>query len=317
MKFKKILTIGVSESSLGSKYWNRLDDLTEKRVSVQKDSADIKAELKDADCVLVNPFVFTFEKNLIDEAPLLKYIGVLSTAFGNVDYNHAAAKNIAVCNIPNYSTEAVAEFAFGSLLDSLRELERAKTQAKDGNYSEDTFFNTSEIKGKKFGIIGLGNIGSKMAEIALAFGADVMYWSKNRKEKLENGGIKYISVEEIVTECDIISLNLAFNKDTENFLNAVLILKIKKGAVLINLAPNELIDLNALEKRLSNGDITYIMDHSDELTSEQASELSKHKNCIIYPPIGYTTKEATIEKQEIFVGNIENFLQGSPTNKVN
>ena len=93
--------------------------------------------------------------------------------------------------------------------------------------------------------------------------------------------------------------------------------KIKKGAVLINLAPNELIDLNALEKRLSNGDITYIMDHSDELTSEQASELSKHKNCIIYPPIGYTTKEATIEKQEIFVGNIENFLQGSPTNKVN
>ena len=317
MNFKKILTIGISESSISPKYWNKIDNLTEKRISLQKDSTNIKTELKDADCVLINPFVFTFEKNLIDDAPSLKYIGVLSTAFGNVDYNHATTKDITVCNIPNYSTEAVAEFAFGILLESLRDLERAKTQAKGSDYSEATFFNTSEIKGKKFGIIGLGNIGSRIAEIALVFGADIKYWSKNRKENLESKGVQYVSIEELVSECDIISLNLAFNKDTENILNAPLISKLKKDAILINLAPNELIDLNALEKRLSDKDITYIMDHSDELTAEQATKLSKHKNCIIYPPIGYTTKEATIEKQEIFVRNIEKFLQGSPTNKVN
>ena len=93
--------------------------------------------------------------------------------------------------------------------------------------------------------------------------------------------------------------------------------KIKKGAILINTAPNELVDLEALEKRLSDNDIIYIMDHSDELSLEQAEHLSKHKNCIIYPPIGYTTKEASKEKQEIFVGNIRNFLNGEVTNKVN
>ncbi|MCK5591427.1 MAG: hypothetical protein KAI72_05680 [Candidatus Pacebacteria bacterium] len=83
------------------------------------------------------------------------------------------------------------------------------------------------------------------------------------------------------------------------------------------IAPNELVDLEALENRLSNNDMTYIMDHSDELSSKQAEQLSKHKNCIIYPPISHTTKEASKEKQETFVGNIRNFLKGEATNKVN
>jgi phosphoglycerate dehydrogenase-like enzyme len=100
-------------------------------------------------------------------------------------------------------------------------------------------------------------------------------------------------------------------------MNDTRIKRIKSGALLLNLAPNELVDFVALEKRLAKGDIVYIADHSDEMTPEQIKLLSKHKNCILYPPIGYTTKEATMGKQEIFVKNIENFLKGSPTNKVN
>lgn len=317
MKFKKILTIGISESSLDTNYWKKIDNLTEKRISLPGDSSEIKKQIADADCLLVNPFVFKVEKQLIDVAPKLKYIGVLATAYGKVDYEYAATKNITVCNIPGYSTEAVAEFVFGAILESLRGLGRAKKQAEKGNYSESTFFNTSEIKGKKFGIVGLGRIGSRVAELALAFRADVRYWSRNRKKEFEVKGIKYQKVEKLLSESDFISLHLAFNKETETFINKDRISMIKSGTLFLNLAPNELVDLDALEKRLAKGDMVYIMDHSDELTPEQAKQLSKYKNCIIYPPIGYTTKEATVEKQEIFVGNLEDFLKGTSKNKVN
>jgi len=132
MKFQKILTIGIGEASLSADYWKKLDSLAEKRISLAKDSPEIKDQLKDTDCLLVNPFAFKVEKEHIDAAPKLKYIGVLATAYGKVDYEYAATKNIAVCNIPGYSTEAVAELAFGVILEHIRDLERAKAQARGG-----------------------------------------------------------------------------------------------------------------------------------------------------------------------------------------
>ena len=233
MKFKKVLTIGIKDSSLDEEYWKIIDELSEKRVSISADSNEINDQLKDTDCLLINPFVFEVKKELIDLAPELKYISVLATAYGKVDCEYATIKNIAVCNIPDYSTEAVSEFVFGAILENLRDLERAKKQAREGDYSEDTFFNTSEIRGKKFGVIGLGNIGSRVAELASAFGANVSYWSKNRKKELEKtNNIKFQDAQTIFSECDFISLHLAFNQETEYFVNKEMIGKIKKELYL-------------------------------------------------------------------------------------
>ena len=162
----------------------------------------------------------------------------------------------------------------------------------------------------------MGRIGGRIAELALAFGAKVSYWSKNRKRDAEAKGIQYQEIETLLSESDFISINLALNKETEGLMNATRLNKIKHGAILINLAPNELIDFIALEKKLAQSDITYIADHTDEMSGELLKTLSKYKNCILYPPIGYQTKEATMLKQEIFVGNIEKFLKGNPVNKV-
>lgn len=317
MKFKKIVTIGIGEQKLDPEYWRRIQALTEKFVMLPKDSPEINKQIADADCLLVNPFVFKVDKNLIDLAQKLKFIGVLATGYGAIDFEYAAKKDVVVCNIPGYSTEAVAEFAFALILDHIRDLDKAKAQIKAGDYSEPTFSNCYEIKSKKFGVVGLGRIGGRIAEIALGFGADVYYWSRNRKKGIEKKGVKYQEIEKLLSECDFISINLALAKETEGFMNTTLVDKIKHNAVLLNLAPNELVDFRALENRLKKGDITYIFDHPDELTIEQARQLSKYKNCIIYPPIGFQTEEARISKQEIFVGNIENFLKGTPTNKVN
>ena len=219
--------------------------------------------------------------------------------------------------MPDYSTEAVAEFAFAAILEHIRELERAKAQAKHGDYSE-ADFQGSEIKGKVFGVIGLGRLGGRIAEIALnGFGADVRYWSRRRKESFEAKGIHYQEVNTLLKESDFLSLNLALVPDTTNFLSAEKIRYIRPGTVVINLAPIELVDINGLEQRLKIGDITFILDHSPRLTSEQRRQLTKYSNCIIYPPIAYTTREGTSAKLRIFVDNLENFLKGAPSNKVN
>ena len=110
---------------------------------------------------------------------------------------------------------------------------------------------------------------------------------------------------------------MALNPETNGFLNAKRIAMIKSSAVVINTAPMELINTSALEKRLKKKDLTIILDHSDELEPTTIIQLSKYPNCILYPPIGYTTQEATSLKREIFVNNLENFLKGKPTNKVN
>ncbi|MBI2175427.1 MAG: hypothetical protein HYU35_01705 [Parcubacteria group bacterium] len=314
-KIKKILTIGIGEFALDSAYWQRIKVLAEKIINLPKDSSEIKSELIDTDCLLTG-FGIIVNKEIIDSAPGLKYIGVLATAYGKVDVDYAKSKRISVCNIPGYATEAVAEFVFGIILEHVREIERGKKQTREDNYSE-AGFSAVEIKNKIFGILGLGRIGSRVAEIALGFGADVRYWNVDRRKEFEIKGVKYEDADILISKCDFLSLHFAQVKDTENFLNKERIQKIKKGAVVINTAPMELVDIDALEKRLVDKDITFILDHSDEMSSENIKKLSKFENCIIYPPIAYITKEARIAKQEIFVGNIESFLEGSLINQVN
>lgn len=189
-------------------------------------------------------------------------------------------------------------------------MEKAKKVARDGDFSGDGF-SATEIKGKKFGIVGLGRIGQRVAEIAKGFGAEVVYWSRNKKK-----GFKYEDLDNLIKTSDFLSLHVSKNKETEKILNAKRINSIKKGAIVVNVSPMELVDLNALEKRLVKGDITFIFDHPDEMDKKDVTRLAKHKNCIVYPPIGYVTKEASENKRKIFVSNLENFLKGKATNVV-
>lgn len=308
--FTKMLCLNFEEGNLRPEYWKRIDKITKEKILLPADSPDIKKHL-DADCLLLK-LGMGADKALIDSMPNLKYIGMYGTGFGRIDAAYAAKKGITVCNIAGYATEGVAEFVFASLLEHLREVTRAKIQAQTANFSEASYTGT-EIKGKTFGVIGLGRIGGRVAQIAKGFGANVVYWSHKQK----NAGFKYIEVETLLKTSDIVSLHMSFNPETKGFLDTKRIAMIKSGAVVINTAPMELVDITALEKRLKKGDSTFILDHSDELDPAVAKRLLKFDNCILYPPIAYTTKEATKLKQDIFVSNLENFLAGKPMNKVN
>lgn len=315
MKFRKVLLLNYSGKELQPPYWDRIDKLCKEKVLLPADDPALVEQLQGTDCLLVK-LGAKIGKDIINEAPNLRYIGMLGTGYGGINDSYAASKNVAVCNIAGYATEGVAEFTFAVILDYTREIERAKRQAREGNYSEASFTGT-EIRGKNFGVIGLGSIGGRTAEIAMGFGANVRYWSRRRKDDYEKMGIQFQAVDDLLRDSDFVTINLALNADTENFLNRDRIQIIKKGAVVVNPSPMELVDLDALVMRLKQGDIAFILDHSDEMTSDQLELLKPYSNCVVCPPIAYTTEEATALKQDIFVSNLENFLAGSPTNKVN
>lgn len=317
MKFKKILVVGISKNALDKRYWDQINNLTDHLVFVTEGDKDLSGKLTDTDCLLV--YFNGVDKTMIDEAPNLKYIGALATGVGKIDTTYASSKEIVVTNIPGYSTESVAELVFAVLLENMREIARAKKESKEGNRDE-TSFSAMEIKGKTFGILGMGRIGQRVAEIASdGFRANVLYWSLNRKEKLENSHIKYDELDNLIPRCDILSLHFALNSETENILNADRISKIKDGAIVINTAPMELLDLYGLEKRLQRGNITFIFDHTDlgDISEQNLKRLQQYDNCISYPVLGYISKEARAAKQEMFVKNILSFLEGKPTNTVN
>ena len=315
MAFKKTLLVNIQESALDKEYWNKIDSITETKVFLPKDSPQIIQELKDTDCLLVG-FATPVTKEHIDSAPKLKYIGTLAVAYHKIDTVYARKKGIPVTNIAGYCTESVAEFIIGTILNEIRQLDEGKKRSKNKNY-DFAGMSASEIKGKIFGVFGLGNIGKRTAELAHGFGADVRYWNRTRKSDCEARGIKYEDKDTLLKNADFISINFAHTPDTDTFLDEVAFSKIKPGAIVVNTVPMETTDLVALEKRLKKNNLIFILDHSDEMKQEELDILHKYKNCIIYPPIAFISKEARVNKQNLFVGNIENFLKGNPTNVVN
>lgn len=311
MKFNKALLININESALDASHWQQLDELVERKVSLLKEDPGIQRELADADCLLLG-FGVPVTKEMVDRASSLKYIGILATAYGKVDANYTKEKGIPVSNLGGYSTEAVAEFSIAAIFETIRQLEEGKQRGRGGNYSE-VGLHAKEIKGKVFGVIGLGSIGKRVAELANGLGAEVRYWSRKKKDV----PFAYQDADTLISESDYLSINLAQTPETEKFLNKKRLQGLKKGAVVIHTVPMELVDIDALVERLQQGDITFILDHSDETPKEDMDKLSRYANCIIYPPMAYITEEAQLAKQEMFVENMRAYLQGSPKNVVN
>ena len=313
MIFKKILFVNIQESTLDPAFWKKIDSMTEKKVFLPKDSPKIMQEIQDTDCLLVG-FATPATKEHIDAAPHLKYIGTLAVAYHKIDTTYARKKGIPVTNIAGYCTDSVAEFIMATILSEIRHLPEERERARSKNY--DFIESATEIKGKICGVFGLGNIGTRTAQLAQAFGADVRYWSRTRKKDAEQKGITYEEKDTLLKNADFISINFAHTPETEKFFDADAFSKIKPGAIVVNTVPMETIDLDALEKRLQKNDMTFILDHSDEMMQEDVNLLQKYSNCIIYPPIGIS-KEARINKQKVFVENMGSFLKGTPINVVN
>lgn len=316
-----MLFLDIPKDSVAPAYLKRIQDqfktsaFLKTGAFLQRKDPELKAELKDADAILAS-ISTKVDKEIIDAAPNLKYVGVFSTAFNAVDAKYARSKGVVVCNLGGYSTEAVAEFTFAALFEHLRALEKAKEQARKEDYSFDKFMGV-ELKNRTLGVIGAGKIGSRIAEIGLGIGMKVIYFSRKNKPAIEKLGAQKKTLEEVLSESDFLALALALNKETQGIIAKDKINLIGEGAVLINIAPLPLLDQEAVMKRANEGKLTFIFDHSDDLKPEEAKKYLKTKNCVVYPPIAFRTEEATLTRLETFASNVENFVKGKPQNVVN
>ncbi len=311
MKFKKAVLVNISDIHFDKKYWDQIDELVETRVSLGRDDPKLMDELKDCDCLMLG-FQVPTDKDIFEATPHLKLINILATAYGTVNLEEASKRNIPVCNLAGYSTEAVAEFTIAILLYQIRQLEEGVKRGKAGNYDFEGM-SARELKGSTFGVVGLGSIGGRVAELAAGFGANVSYWSRSKK----NVSFTYKELDQLLADSDYLSINVAQTPDTEKLINHDNVSKIKVGAVVISTVPPEVVDTAAIASRLAKKDIVYISDHGDEMKKEDLAKLKSFDNCLLLPAIGFITGEARINKQEIFVSNLRAALAGKPQNAVN
>lgn len=310
MKFKKAVLINISDTHFDKKYLGELNTLVDKKVSLDRNDSKLMSELKDCDCLLLG-FQVTIDKEILDAAPNLKFINILATAYGTVDLKASAKRNIPVCNLGGYSMESVAEFTIAAILHEMRNLGEGLKRTRSNNYSFEGI-RARELKNSNFGVIGLGRIGNRVAELAHGFGANISYWSHTKKQS----PFQYKELNDLLSTCKYISVNVAESPETLKLLNTANLSLIKSDSILISTVPPSVINTEALIERLSKKDITFIFDHPEEMESG-LDKLKLLSNCVIYPPIAFLSDEARIAKQEIFIANMKEFLAGKIQNKVN
>ena len=182
MKAKKIVLVDYSKDSLETDVLDRLKTLSNSLVSVNSsERRDLSKEVKDADAILIRYFT-KIDKEIIDLSPNLKYIGTNAISISNIDVGYANSKNITVTNAAGYCDNGIAEFIFAVLLSHARELEAARANVKKNDFKVDQYIGW-ELKDKTFGIVGLGRIGKRVAQIALGLGMSVMHFSRSKKRR--------------------------------------------------------------------------------------------------------------------------------------
>ena len=279
---------------------------------------EVAEKIADADIVICNKT--KLDSHTLRLAENLKYIGLFATGYNNIDIDYCREHNFAVCNAGSYSTNAVAQHTFALILEHYNNTAKYNQFVQDGKWKRSKTFSPfvyplSELAGKTLGIVGLGSIGQAVAKIANAFEMNVIAYNRSPRE-IEN--VKMVSLDELLSKSDIVSVHCPLNSESEHMFNKETFAKMKKGALFVNTARGGVMveqDLfNALESEHLGGAAI------DTLAVEPMEEdciLMNAKNCIITPHIAWAPVETRVRLMNIVVDNIKNFLNGTPTNKVN
>ena len=268
--------------------------------------------VKDADIVVTNKVIL--DRKILDSAKNLKLICIAATGMNNVDLNYAKTKNIAVKNVVGYSTESVVQHTFALAFYLIEHLNRYDEFVKSKNWSSSDIFTCLnwpffEIHNKRWGIIGLGTIGKRVAQVAKSFGCDVVYYSTSGKN-LDNE-FKHIPLDALLCTSDIISIHAPLNEKTQNLLNRTNLIKLKDKAVLLNLGRGGIINEEDLAKIVDEKEIYVGLDVTQKEPIDKNSPLLNVKNqdrVFITPHIAWTSIEARERLLMGIVKNIEEFL---------
>lgn len=283
---------------------------------------EVAERIKDADIVIANKARLNEES--MKDAPNVKLICEFATGYDNVDLEYCKKRGIAVANVVDYSTPAVAQHTFAMALYLLERLPYYDNYVKCGTYaSQDRFSNFDkpflELEGKRWGIVGLGNIGKKTAKIAKAFGCEVVYYSVTGKNS--NQEYKRVEFDELLETCDFISVHCPLLDLTKNLIDYSAMKKMKKTAILLNVARGPVVNNADLYRALMEGEIYAagldVLEKEPITDENPLSKIKDSEKLIITPHMAWASTESRTRLAIEVYENIKAFLNGEKRNIVN
>lgn len=317
----KIVILDAYTSNPGDLSWAKFEKLGELKVYERTSRDQILERCRDAEIILDNKVVLDDE--ILSQLPKLKYIGILATGYNIVDVESAKKHGITVCNVPTYSTTAVAQLTFALILEFYNRVAVHDNAVHNGEWVScmDFCFQKTpliELMGKTIGIVGFGKIGNEVAKIANAFGMNILCNVHDPKPLPDYNSFRFVTLDELAEKSDIISFHCPLTAETTGLVNSEFISKMKSNAIIINTARGPIIDENALADALNKGKIAGAA--VDVLSCEPPkadNPLLSCKNCIITPHIAWAGYETRIRLLDVVYSNLKAFLDGKPINVVN
>lgn len=301
----------------GELSWEPIEKLGQTRIYPFTEPEDVIEQIGDADIILINKTRITAE--LLDACPTVKLICVQATGYNVVDCDAAKERGVTVCNVPDYGTNAVAQFTFSLLLELCNRVGQHDQLVKEGGWScrpDFSFWVTpqTELAGKTIGIIGYGRIGQAVGKIARAFGMQVLAYSRSGIP----GQGEYVALDDLLAKSDIVTLHCPLTAENKELINEETIRKMKDGAILLNTARGGLVNEQALKDALVSGKLQgAAVDVVSQEPILPENVLLDAPNCIITPHMAWAPTESRKRIIDCVVKNIEGFLAGTPVNVVN
>ena len=274
-----------------------------------EDPAVLVERCQGADCVVLSNM--KFGRDIIEKCPELKMICVAFTGVDLVDIEYCKEKNIRVCNCAGYSTVAVADLVFGFVIDLARNVFPCNEVVRKGGTKQGLV--GFELEGKKFGVIGAGAIGQRVLKIAQAFGCETYAYNRSPKEI---PGVQFVTMEELLKTCDIISVHVPQTKETFGLIGEEQFDMMKDTALFINTARGPIVDSEALAKALNEGQIAGAAVDVFEVEPPVAADhvLFGAKNLIATPHVAFASQQAFEKRAVIVAENIKCWINGNMQN---
>lgn len=313
MKLVIIEPLGVEDEKLLSMAAGALPDSLEIQYFDTRttDTAELIARGKDADIIAVSNL--PLNADVINGCENLKMLAVAFTGTDHIAMDACRAKGVTVCNCSGYSNAAVSDLVFGMIVALYRRMIACDRIVREGGTKDGLI--GFEMEGKKFGVVGTGAIGLKVAAIAQAFGCQVYAYSRTKKDI---PGITYVDLDTLLSTCDIVSLHTPLNDATRGMIGKEQLALMKPNAILINTARGPVVDSAALAEALNSGKIAGagIDVFEGEPPIAKDHPLLTAKNVIATPHVAFATKEALVKRAVIVFDNIVKWMDGTPQNVI-
>ena len=317
----KIVVLDSYTTNPGDLSWDWLEQLGQAEIYDRTPKELIISRASDCEIIITNKTPLDAET--LAQLPNLQYIGLLSTGYNIVDCDAAKKRGIPVCNIPAYSTGAVAQLVFSMILELTNHTAIHSDTVHAGEWAAcpDFCFTKTpliELSGKTLGIIGYGSIGQAIAKIADAFGMKILISTPHPESRPAPDGAQWVTMDSLLSDSDFVTLHCPLTSQTQGMVTAEFLSKMKPTAFLINTSRGPVVDEQALADALKSGAIAGAgLDVLGKEPPEKNNPLFGLRNCIITPHIAWAAKETRARLMNIAKENLISFMAGKPINVVN